>query len=81
MMTLSDETKSLVPGPESAWKAMHMPRLHTSVEDDTVVLRLEMNNAKGSEETLRFNRRTGRAALRLGDKELAVRCVTIVDQP
>jgi hypothetical protein len=57
-----------------------MPRLHASVESDTVTLRLEMNNAKGMVETLKFNRRTGRALLDLGEKEQALRCVTIEDQ-
>ena len=74
MMTWSDETKSLVPQSEDNWKLLHIPRLHASVESDTVTLRLEMNNAKGAVETLNFNRRTGRALLDLGNKEHASLC-------
>lgn len=79
MTTWSEETKSLVPQPESNWKLMQIPRLHASVEDDTIILNLDINNAKGSVETLRFNRRTGRASLGSADKQQALRCVTIED--
>jgi hypothetical protein len=80
MMVWSDDTKSLVPQPESNWKLMHLPRLHASVDGDTVILRLDINNDKGTIESLRFNRRTGRALLELGDNTLALRCVSIEDQ-
>ena len=80
MTKWSEETKSLVPVPESNWKVLHMPRLHAFVESDTVRLRLDMNDEKGTVEELRFNRRTGRALLNLGDKERALRCATIEDQ-
>jgi len=62
---------------EDNWKLLHIPRLHASVESDTVTLRLGMNNANGAVETLNFNRRTGRALLDLGNKEHALRCVSI----
>lgn len=80
LMKWSDEAKSLVPESESQWKLMHLPRLHASVDTDTVILRLEMNNDKGAVESLRFNRRTGRALLELDDNSRALRCVSIEDQ-
>jgi hypothetical protein len=80
MMGWSEEAKALVPQPESNWKLLHLPRLHVSVDVDTVIFRLDMNNDKGAVESLRFNRRTGRALLELGDKSQALRCVAIEDQ-
>ena len=80
MTTWSEESKSFVPEPESKWKLMQIPRLHASVEDDTVILTLDLNNAKGSVETLRFNRRTGRASLGSGNDQQALRCVAIGEQ-
>ena len=80
MMIWSDEAKSLVPQSESSWNLLHVPRLHASVDSDTVVLRLEMNNDKGAGESLRFNRRTGRAVLELGGNSHSLRCVSIEDQ-
>lgn len=80
LMNWSEEAKSLVPQPESNWKLLHIPRLHASVESDTVTLRLEMNNAKGAVETLNFNRRTGRGFLGLGEDELRLRCIPIEEQ-
>jgi hypothetical protein len=67
--------------PESNWKRLHIPRLHASVEGDTVQLRLEINNDLGAVETLDFNRRTGRALLNFGDnEEYALRCIPIEEQ-
>jgi len=80
MMTWSDEAKSLVPQPESSWKLLRVPRLHASVEGDTVALRLDLNNDAGAVETLKFNRLTGRALLELDDRSHALRCVAIEDQ-
>jgi hypothetical protein len=80
MMTWSDEAKSLVPQSESSWKLLHVPRLHASVDSDTVVLRLEMNNDRGAIESLRFSRRTGRAVLELGGNSHSLRCVSIEEQ-
>jgi hypothetical protein len=73
----NEEAKSLVEQPAAIWKSLHIPRLHASVESDTVTLRLELNNASGAVETLDFNRRTGRALLDLGSDERAVRCVSV----
>jgi hypothetical protein len=80
MMKWDEATKSLVPDAEIQWKLMHRPRLHASVEGDTVTLQLELNNANGAVETLMFNRRTGRAALTLGNTDKALRCVSVQDQ-
>jgi hypothetical protein len=80
MMGWSDEAKALVPQPESDWKRMHLPRLHASVDSDTVIFRLDINNDKGNVESLRFNRRTGRALLELDDNSHALRCVPIEGQ-
>lgn len=77
MSQWSDEKKALVPQPKSNWKLLRVPRLHASVEDDTVTLRLDINNAKETVETLKFNRRTGRALLDGEDKERSLRCIVI----
>lgn len=80
MMGWSEEAKALVPRPESEWKRTHLPRLHASVDSDTVMFRLDINNDKGNVESLRFNRRTGRALLELDDNSHALRCISIEDQ-
>jgi hypothetical protein len=80
LMKWSEESKSLVPDPDAKWNVLHIPRLHASIEDDTVTLRLEMNNVDGSVETLKFNRRTGRALLDFSEKEHALRCVPVAEQ-
>jgi hypothetical protein len=80
MMKWSEETKSLVPDAEIQWKLMQRPRLHASVDGDSVTLRLELNNASDAVERLRFNRRTGRAILNLGDEDKALLCVNMQDQ-
>jgi hypothetical protein len=61
---------------EPEWEALGLPRLHVSVDSDTVKLRLELNNHKGSVETLEFNRWTGRGRLDLNGDQRALRCVS-----
>ena len=77
MWGVNDETAE----PDSTWREMGLPRLYASIEDDAVTLRLEMNNARGSEESLTFNRRTGRALLEISGKDHKrvhkMRCVAI----
>ena len=66
--------------PDSAWEAMGLPRLHVSADSDTVKLRLELNNHKGSVETLEFNRWTGRGRLDLNGDQRALLCVSAWEQ-
>jgi hypothetical protein len=64
-----------VPGADSELKAIHVPSLSASVDSDTVQLKLDLNNDKGAVEELEFNRRTGRARLKIGDDYQLMRCV------
>jgi hypothetical protein len=66
--------------PDSAWKAMGLPRLHVSADSDTVELRLELNNEKGAVEALKFNRWTGRGRLDMNGDSEALLCVSAWEQ-
>jgi hypothetical protein len=75
----NEETKSLDPWPDGVWP-VNVPRLRVLVENDTVRLRLELNDTKGTVQTLDFNRRTGRALLGIGKKEQPLRCIPVGEQ-
>ena len=66
--------------PDSAWKAMGLPRLHVSADSDTVELKLELNNEKGAVETLKFNRWTGRGRFDMNGDSEALLCVSAWEQ-